>query len=240
MLDAQVVDPHRCAARSDLLDVAPVVIVSPFSLPISNFRYPVNLQRAWQIVQAIIGAADASSRVLAPAPRAVDPSEPPAGLIGHLEARLTGVVVSALKEAFDRDAARLEVERAALEEQRRRAAEALRLELVRQAADRAVTRLRATGGLALAIWIVSVFFVMRFPDGFAGAGRVVLGAGWACLAAAIAACFAAHAATVRWSSRALTSSATADEAPEGGVAAAPAWLVLAGLVLVGASLLMAL
>ncbi len=200
----------------------------------------MDFQRAWKIVQAIIGAAEASTRVLAPAPRAVDPSEPPAGLIGHLEARLTGVVVSALKEAFDRDAARLEVERAALEEERRRAAEALRLELVRQAADRAMARLRAAGVLALAIWIVSVFFAMRFPEGFAGTGRAVLGAGWACLAAAIASCFAAHASLVRWSARAVTTKTTADEAPEGGVAAAAAWLVLAGLVLVGASLLTAL
>ena len=53
-------------------------------------------------------------------------------MLGHLEARLTGVMVSALKEAFDRDAARLDLERAALDDQRRRAEEALRLELVRQ------------------------------------------------------------------------------------------------------------
>jgi hypothetical protein len=200
----------------------------------------MDLQRAWKIVQAIIGAAEASSRVLAPAPRELERSEPAAGVIGHLEARLTGVVVSALKEAFDRDAARLEVERAALEADRRRAEEALRLELVRQAADRALTRLRATGGLALAIWIVSVVFAMRFPDGFAGAGRYVLGAGWACLAGAIAACFAAHAATVRWTTRALTARAAPEDVPEGGLDAAPAWLVLAGLVLVGVSLLMAI
>jgi hypothetical protein len=200
----------------------------------------VNLERAWKIVQAIIGAAEASSRVLAPAPRELERTEPSAGVIGHLEARLTGVVVSALKEAFDRDAARLEVERAALEEDRRRAEEALRLELVRQAADRALTRLRATGGLALAIWIVSVVFAMRFPEGFAGAGRYVLGAGWACLAGAIAACFAAHATTVRWTARALATRAAPEEVPEGGLAAVPAWLVLAGLVLVGVSLLMAI
>jgi hypothetical protein len=200
----------------------------------------MDLQRAWKIVQAIIGAAEASSRVLAPSPRATAPAEPSPGMMGHLEARLTGVVVSALKEAFDRDAARLEVERAALEAERRRAEDALRLELARQAADRALARLRATGGLALAIWIVSVVFAMRFPDGFAGAGRIVLGAGWACLAAAIAACFAAHASTVRWTARALTTRAAPDDEPEGGTAAASAWLVLAGLVFVGASLLMAL
>src|SRR6185295_19692398 len=66
----------------------------------------------------------------------------PGGLANHLEARLSNVVVAALKEAFDRDHARLELERAQLEEQRRRAEEALRLELRRQAADRELARLR--------------------------------------------------------------------------------------------------
>ena len=43
------------------------------------------------------------------------------GLAGQIETRLTNVVVAALKEAFERDHARLELERAQMEEQRRRA-----------------------------------------------------------------------------------------------------------------------
>ena len=66
----------------------------------------------------------------------------PTALTGQIEAKLTGVVVAALKEAFDRDHARLELERAQLDEQRRRAEEALRNELRRQAAEREVARLR--------------------------------------------------------------------------------------------------
>src|SRR5215212_1707606 len=118
-----------------------------------------NLDSAWKLAQTIFGIADVSRRMLNPA----EPSRPSpgadleaagGGLLGHVEARLTGVVISALKEAFDRDAARLDAERAALDDQRRRAEEALRLELVRQAADRALTGLRAVGVLDLIIWIV--------------------------------------------------------------------------------------
>ena len=78
------------------------------------------------------------------------------GLGGQLEARLTNVVVAALKEAFDRDHARLELERAQLDDQRRRAEEAMRLELRRQAADREVGRLRLLAATALVGWIASV------------------------------------------------------------------------------------
>ena len=52
------------------------------------------------------------------------------------------MVVAALKEAFDRDHARLELERGQLEEERRRAAAALQAELRRQAIDRELGRLR--------------------------------------------------------------------------------------------------
>src|SRR5687768_6980249 len=80
-----------------------------------------------------------------------------AGGIGtQIEARLTNVVMAALKEAFDRDHARLELERAQLDEQRRRAEEAMRLELRRQAADRELTRLRMLAAMALIAWLASM------------------------------------------------------------------------------------
>ena len=43
------------------------------------------------------------------------------GPLGQIEARLAGVVVAALKEAFDRDSARLELERSHIEAERQRA-----------------------------------------------------------------------------------------------------------------------
>src|SRR5919205_243510 len=136
-----------------------------------------DLGRAWKVAQAVIGAADASRRALAPSPSERSGPLASPGVFGQLEARLTGVLVSALKEAFDRDAARLDVERAALEAQR--------LDLVRQAGDRALARVTRIGAVALFIWLVSVIFAMRFPQGLEGAGRVTLGVGWACLAAAL-------------------------------------------------------
>src|SRR5207247_2431951 len=61
---------------------------------------------------------------------------------GQLEARMTNVVVAALKEAFDRDARRLELERDQAEGERLRAERMLKLELLRQAGDREIGRLR--------------------------------------------------------------------------------------------------
>jgi len=204
-----------------------------------------NLNSAWKAAQAILGLADVSRRVLGPADSTrpqpgLDLEPTSGGLLGQFEARLTGVVVSALKEAFDRDAARLEAERAALEDQRRRAEEALRLELVRHASDRALARLRAIGVLALTIWVVSVFFAIGLPSGFAGGGRILLAAGWAALVAAMAAAFAAHNEISRWADGAQASRATSADVPDALASRGASWLVVAGLALVGASLLLAL
>jgi hypothetical protein len=200
-----------------------------------------DFNRAWKIAQAIFGAADVSRRALGGGPaEPIDTLPAAGGVFGQLEARLTGVVISALKEAFDRDAARLDIERAAMEEQRRRAEEALRLELVRQSGERALARVRTIGGAALLIWVVSVIFAMRFPVGLAGAGRMTLALGWALLVGALAASLAAHTTVSRWIAQAQGTQAGPADVPQGGAAAAAPWLVLAGLVLVGASLLVAL
>jgi hypothetical protein len=61
---------------------------------------------------------------------------------GTLETRLAGVVVAALKEAFDRDRARMDLERAQIDAERRRVEEALAAELRRQTAERALGQLR--------------------------------------------------------------------------------------------------
>jgi hypothetical protein len=204
---------------------------------------PFNLNAAWKVAQTIFGVAEVSRRVLNPA----EGNQPQAGglqhaggLLGEVEARLTGVVVSALKEAFDRDAARLEAERAALEDQRRRADEALRLELVRQAGDRALVRARGIGALALAEWAVSVLFAILLRDGFGTPERLVLGASWAVLAGAIGSALAAHAAVARWLGTAQTSRVTAADLPDTAPSVAAPWLLLAGLVLTGVSVLLAL
>src|SRR5512146_881889 len=53
------------------------------------------------------------------------------GAPGTLEARLAGVLVAALKEAFDRDRARLDMEKAQADAVRRQAEDAMRVELRR-------------------------------------------------------------------------------------------------------------
>src|SRR5205814_8981838 len=114
------------------------------------------------------------------------------GPLGGLEARLAGVVVAALKEAFDRDTRRLELERAELEAERERAERALRLELRRQAGDREIGRLRLMAGIAVGSWIGTLFFSARLAGGPMSA-RVMLGAGWLLLLVALSLALAAQA-----------------------------------------------
>src|SRR5215470_1448152 len=78
------------------------------------------------------------------------------GATGNLEARLAGVVVAALKEAFDRDTRRLDFEREQLTAERRRAERAMQLELLRQAAERDIARLRLLAGVDLVAWLGSL------------------------------------------------------------------------------------
>jgi hypothetical protein len=142
------------------------------------------------------------------------------------------VVVAALKEAFDRDHARLELERAQLEEQRRRAEEAMRLELRRQAADRELGRLRLLAGTALVGWLASVLVLGVRAAESSLTARVALGAGWLLLLGALAAAFAAQA-------RIGAFVPDQGSAAEGGPAAAAALpLLVSGLALTAISLLL--
>jgi hypothetical protein len=150
---------------------------------------------------------------------------------GALETRLAGVVVAALKEAFDRDTRRLELEREQMAADRLRAERALKLELRRQAADREIGRLRLLAGIALASWLGTLFFAGRVIAGHAAA-RAALGAGWALLLAALAASFAAQSAVASGIAR-------SDDSETGvgvGGALAP-WLIVIGLAIVGVAVL---
>src|SRR5262249_14113003 len=87
------------------------------------------------------------------------------GAAGALEARLAGVVVAALKEAFDRDARRIEFERELAAAERERAERALHLELMRQSGDREIGPLRGIAAAAGAIWIATPFLASRVAPG---------------------------------------------------------------------------
>jgi hypothetical protein len=151
---------------------------------------------------------------------------------GQLEARLTNVVVAALKEAFDRDHARLELERAQLDEQRRRAEEAMRLELRRQAADRELGRLRLLAATALVGWLASVLVLGARAGETTTIARVALGGGWLLLLGALAFSFTAQG---RISAYVPEQHAPLDA---GRGAAAALWLLVAGLASTAISLLL--
>ena len=156
-----------------------------------------------------------------------------AGPLGGLETRLAGVMVAALKEAFDRDTRRLELERATLEGERERAERALRLELRRQAGDREIGRLRLLAGIAVASWIGTLFFSAGALAGGIGP-RLALGGAWLLMLLSFAAAFVGQ-------SRVAESLARTEDRDlgSGTVGAVALWLIVAGLALVGLSVLIA-
>lgn len=158
-------------------------------------------------------------------------SGPGSALVGQIETRLTNVVVAALKEAFDRDHARLELERAQLEEQRRRAEEALRLELRRQASDRELARLRLISGAALVGFIAAVLLVVVRLTALTPVARGISAAGWLLLLGSLGAAFSAQAR--------LTGAVTDSTAPigDGSAGVLALWLLLGGLAVSAVALL---
>jgi len=195
----------------------------------------VNFSNLFKAVDAMIAFRDAAKRFKGlasarlPPDAALSQSAAAQGLAGQIETRLTSVVVAALKEAFDRDHARLELERAQLEEERRRADEALRLELRRQTVDRELSRLRLLGGTALVGWIASVVGFAVHAGAASVAARVVMAGGWMLLLAALATAFTAQG---RVSGRVFDKNQSIEPA---GMSL---WLLIAGLAVTAISLLL--
>ena len=187
------------------------------------------LFRAYDAVMAFRDAARRLKDPSAPSPAETSLSQTSAAqrLAGHVETRLANVVVAALKEAFNRDHARLELERAQLDEQRRRAEEALRLEMRRQAVDREIARLRLLAGTALVGWLASIAVLLLHPAD--AASRVALGIGWLLLLGALGAAFQAQGRT--------SADAVSGNTPLGS-AALPLWLMLTGFAATAISLLL--
>jgi hypothetical protein len=154
---------------------------------------------------------------------ALAPSQAPAGLAGQIEARLTNVVVAALKEAFERDHARLELERTQIEEQRRRAEEALRLEVRRQVLDRELGRLRLLAGTALVGWLSSVLVLGIRAAAMPPVSRIVLATGWVLLLGSLASAFLAQG---RINAMVVGDDTTSSAGAGGGPAL---WLLILGL-----------
>jgi hypothetical protein len=160
------------------------------------------------------------------------------GPLAAFETRLTGVVVAALKEAFDRDRARMDLERAHLDAERQRAEEALRAELRRHAADRALGQVKLIAIMAIGVWMLSAGLGVWLPGMRTGGARWLLGAGWILVIGALGCAFSAWGRISTWSG----SDAGARGTPVGpGLAEATApWLLLAAIATSGAALLVAL
>lgn len=192
-----------------------------------------------RILDTVIGVGDLalSKRAKRP-PEAEDDQQPAAGggALGLLETRLAGVVVAALKEAFDRDSRRLDLEREQVNAERLRAERALRLELLRQAADRELARLRLTGVMAVASWIGTLFLSARLIAGGV-APRLALGGAWILLLAALALSFAGQAGISAALGRVdLDRDQSIPPTPAGRLAP---WFIVLGLALVGVAVLIA-
>jgi hypothetical protein len=219
-------------------------------------------QARWtRVFDTIGGLAELAGRVAggradARPPQAGTGSAGPGGAIGPLgqvEARLAGVLISALKEAFDRDSARLELERAKQEaDDRRREAEqrrldeALKAELRRQAetarrqsADRALAQLRTVALLAVGAWALSAILAVLVPGMRADVPRLLLGLGWLLAIVTVGAAFVGMRRVSAWSLEPAPD-ATPDVPPSTVIADAVPWLLVTALAAIAAALLLAL
>lgn len=175
-----------------------------------------------------LGPSGLSAR---PDARGGDPSERE---LGPLETRLAGVVVAALTEAFDRDRARMDLERVTLEGERSRAERALAAELRRQAADRALSQLKLIALFAGTALLVSGVLAAWIGGMRTGPAAVLLTLGWTLGVAALGCVFAAWQQVTVWASE-------TDPPPAGGspLAIIAPWLLLGSLAFIAASLLLA-
>jgi hypothetical protein len=160
----------------------------------------------------------------------------PPGASNALETHIAGVVVAALKEVFERDSRRLDLEREQAEAERSRAERALRLELLRQAGDREIGRLRLIAAVPVVIWLATLWLAAHLAGGSIAA-RVLLGSGWAVLLASLACALVGLSSVGRTLANPdLGRDGAFDPGPAGIVAT---WLLIAGLGLIGAAALFA-
>jgi hypothetical protein len=187
-----------------------------------------------RVLDTLSGLAQFAGRVRRPA----EPESAPltqGGALGQIEARLAGVVVAALKEAFDRDRVRMDLERTQMESERQRAEEALRAELRRQSAERSLGHLRLVAIMAIGTWMLSAALGVWLPGMREGAPRLIMGAGWAFAIATLGCALMAAQHVSAWSADVRGGSV-----PDHPAGAAAPWLLLLALALTGAALLAAL
>ncbi len=154
---------------------------------------------------------------------AVDSSPAPVDDTGALETRLANVVVAALREAFDRDRTRLDLERDFHRAEQLRNERALRLEWLRQTGTHALDQTRHLVVLSVVVWIASA----AAAGWLAPLGEVskwCLGLGWVTLGAAVAAAFLTHQHLTTWLAQRATDLDTPPELPGMPKFTAQTWL----------------
>ena len=155
-----------------------------------------------------------------------------------LETGLANVVVAALKEAFDRDRARFDLERDEREAERAHAQQALRLEWLRQTGTHALGQVRLMTIFSLAVWVVSaaaVGFLAPVP----AVPKILLGLGWGTLTAALGAAFVAHQRLTAWLATEPLDPTSEVRLPRVAAQVALPWLLLTGFILTASSLIAA-
>jgi hypothetical protein len=186
-----------------------------------------------RVLDTVAGLAQAAARPRrSEAGGDMSPGQP-SGPLGLLEAKLAGVVVAALKEAFDRDKARMDLERETIEAERARAERALQAELRRQAADRTLTHLKLIAVFAGCMLLVSGALSAWIGGMRDGAAALALAVGWAAGLGALGCVFAAWPKVSSWAA------GTLPDVQESGAASAAPWLLLGALALTGVSVLLA-
>ena len=192
-----------------------------------------------RVFDTVANLAQLSGRFRRPEPATDAAAAPGGGPLAQLETRLAGVVVAALKEAFDRDRARMELERAHLDAERQRAEESLRAELRRQAADRALGQVRIIAVMAIGGWMLSAALAVWMPGmRGGGAARYLLAGGWSCAIGALGCAFAGWHRIAAWGAS-DTARGSMESRPGPAEQIAP-WLLLASIALSGGALLVAI
>lgn len=178
---------------------------------------------AWvMLVDALMGAVDlvrwARGRRALPAVSGRD---------GTVEARLAGAAVSAVRDFFDRDRDRLELERERVEADRVRADRLLKLELLRQAGEREIGRLRVLTAVASAGWLGLLTLAVAGAEHAGVFSRVMSGIGWVCILGSLAASLVAERHVARVVGRLDDRTSAGELASLSGAAAL--WGLVAGL-----------
>jgi len=170
----------------------------------------VNIFTLYKVFETVMSVVGGRKDERADTVRTDNGGTPAQRLANQVENRLTNLVVVALKEAFDRDHQRLELERTRLDEERRIAEEQARMEAWRRAVDREIGRLRALTGAGMLGWVTSVALLVARASVMSGAGRGLLIGGSALLLGSLATAFSAeatHDASVREGHGSLKTSA---------------------------------